>query len=124
MLEGGRVVQPPPATPVPLQPGRESAAGEGGCNEARWLAKHPPVGEVVSFVNDAFAPALNSTVTTTRLNTFLCPSCPAPGYNLNATAPLNQYTAPGNNYFDSFGSCLEFAATSAGGPPSSPAFVS
>ena len=48
-------MQPPPAAPVVLQPGRESAAGEGGCNEARWLAKHPPVGEVISFVNDPFA---------------------------------------------------------------------
>ena len=55
VLEGGRLVQPPPAAPVVLQPGRESTAGEGGCNEARWLAKHPPVGEVVSFVNDPFA---------------------------------------------------------------------
>jgi prepilin-type N-terminal cleavage/methylation domain-containing protein/prepilin-type processing-associated H-X9-DG protein len=71
----------------------------------------------VAFVNDALTVAINSTVTTTRLNTFLCPSCPAPGWKLNATAPLSQYTAPGNNYFDSFGSCLEFAATSAGGPP-------
>jgi prepilin-type N-terminal cleavage/methylation domain-containing protein/prepilin-type processing-associated H-X9-DG protein len=72
---------------------------------------------MVAFVNDALTVAINSTVTTTRLNAFLCPSCPAPGWKLNATAPLSQYTAPGNNYFDSFGSCLEFAATSSGGPP-------
>jgi Protein of unknown function (DUF1559) len=71
----------------------------------------------VAFVYDALTVAINPTATTTRLNTFLCPSCPAPAWKLNATAPLNQYTAPGNNYFDSFGSCLEFAATSAGGPP-------
>jgi prepilin-type N-terminal cleavage/methylation domain-containing protein/prepilin-type processing-associated H-X9-DG protein len=71
----------------------------------------------VAFVNDALSVALNSTVTVTRLNTFLCPSCPPPGYNLNATALLSQFTAPGNNYFCSFGSCLEFAATSVGGPP-------
>ncbi len=55
VLEGGRLVQPPPAAPVVLQPGRELNAGEGGCNELRWLAKHPPVGEVVSFVSDPFA---------------------------------------------------------------------
>ena len=55
VLEGRRIVAPPPAAPVALLAGRETTAGEGGCNEARWLAKHPPVGEMVSFVNDPFA---------------------------------------------------------------------
>jgi len=55
VLQGGRLVQPPPAAPVALVAGRESEAGEGGCNEVRWLAKHPPVGEMVSFVSDPYA---------------------------------------------------------------------
>jgi prepilin-type N-terminal cleavage/methylation domain-containing protein/prepilin-type processing-associated H-X9-DG protein len=71
----------------------------------------------VAFINDTIAVPMNSTVTTARLNTFLCPSCPAPGWKMNATAPLSQYTAPGTNYFCSAGSCLEFLANYVGGPP-------
>ena len=71
----------------------------------------------VAFVNDVVAVPMNSTITTTRLNSFLCPSCPSPGWTLNATAPLSQYTAPGTNYFGSAGSCLELLANYVGGPP-------
>ena len=55
VLEGGKLVKPPPAAPVPLRPGDESGAGQGGCNEARWLDRHAPVGEAFSFVNDPFS---------------------------------------------------------------------
>ena len=54
VLEAGRLVAPPPAKPVPLVPGKETA-GYGGCNQTRWLDEHPPVGEVMSYVNDPFA---------------------------------------------------------------------
>jgi prepilin-type N-terminal cleavage/methylation domain-containing protein/prepilin-type processing-associated H-X9-DG protein len=63
--------------------------------------------------NDAGAgtPA-HATVQKARLNLFLCPSSPAPSY-----IDVNGYPVPGNNYFASFGSSLEFDGTQAGGPP-------
>jgi prepilin-type N-terminal cleavage/methylation domain-containing protein/prepilin-type processing-associated H-X9-DG protein len=59
--------------------------------------------------NENYAVAANSTVTTKRLNVFLCPSCPAPGFNL-IQFPGITATAPGNTYFMSVGSGLEFGA--------------
>jgi prepilin-type N-terminal cleavage/methylation domain-containing protein/prepilin-type processing-associated H-X9-DG protein len=57
----------------------------------------------------------NETVCVTRLNVFLCPSCPAPAWDM----PGLRYTAiaPGTNYFASVGSTFEFDATQTGGPP-------
>jgi prepilin-type N-terminal cleavage/methylation domain-containing protein/prepilin-type processing-associated H-X9-DG protein len=57
----------------------------------------------------------NQTVCSTILSVFLCPSCPPPSW----TMPGLRYTAvaPGNNYFASVGSTLEFDATQTGGPP-------
>jgi prepilin-type N-terminal cleavage/methylation domain-containing protein/prepilin-type processing-associated H-X9-DG protein len=60
----------------------------------------------------------NSTVTTTRLSSFLCPSSTDPSWTMvSASAPLNTIKAPGNNYFGNLGPCLEFAAQQTGGPP-------
>jgi prepilin-type N-terminal cleavage/methylation domain-containing protein/prepilin-type processing-associated H-X9-DG protein len=62
--------------------------------------------------------AANLTVTTTRIATFLCPSAPPPSYVMSGeTAPLGSATAPGNSYFASMGSSLEFAGNQTGGPP-------
>jgi prepilin-type N-terminal cleavage/methylation domain-containing protein/prepilin-type processing-associated H-X9-DG protein len=57
----------------------------------------------------------NQTVCSTRLNMFLCPSCPVPSWDM----PGLRYTAiaPGNNYFASVGSTLEYDSTQTGGPP-------
>jgi prepilin-type N-terminal cleavage/methylation domain-containing protein/prepilin-type processing-associated H-X9-DG protein len=57
----------------------------------------------------------NQTVSVTRLNAFLCPSCAAPAWDM----PGLRYTAiaPGNNYFASVGSTFEFDATQTGGAP-------
>jgi prepilin-type N-terminal cleavage/methylation domain-containing protein/prepilin-type processing-associated H-X9-DG protein len=57
----------------------------------------------------------NQTVCVTRLNAFLCPSCPNPAWDM----PGLRYTAiaPGNNYFASVGSTFEFDATQTGGAP-------
>jgi prepilin-type N-terminal cleavage/methylation domain-containing protein/prepilin-type processing-associated H-X9-DG protein len=65
--------------------------------------------------NDAYGDLANSTVTKTRLNVFLCPSCPPPSWNLFGAG----YTAvaPGNTYFASLGSTLEFAGNQTSGPP-------
>jgi prepilin-type processing-associated H-X9-DG protein len=66
--------------------------------------------------NDAVGGAVNSTVTITRLNVFLCPSCPPPGWNAQKIGSVTA-VAPGNNYYACYGSCLEFDRTQTGGPP-------
>jgi len=61
------------------------------------------------------------TVTLTRISGFLCPSDSPPNWLLSsASAPLPNYTAPGNNYFASVGSSLEFASRQTAGPPNGP----
>jgi prepilin-type N-terminal cleavage/methylation domain-containing protein/prepilin-type processing-associated H-X9-DG protein len=55
---------------------------------------------------------VNLTVLSTRLSVFLCPSDQAPGWLGAGTAPLTTITAPGNNYFASMGSSMEWRATS------------
>jgi prepilin-type N-terminal cleavage/methylation domain-containing protein/prepilin-type processing-associated H-X9-DG protein len=64
--------------------------------------------------------AANSTVTGTRLSVFLCPSNPPPNWSFETSAPLNVFTAPGNCYFASMGSSLEFSGEQTGGPPNGP----
>jgi prepilin-type processing-associated H-X9-DG protein len=65
--------------------------------------------------NDGYGDVANSTVTSKRLNLFLCPSSPPPTWTLLGAG----YTAvaPGNNYFASLGSSLEFAGNQTSGPP-------
>ncbi len=65
------------------------------------------------------------TVLTTKVNTFLCPSSPVPGWTMVLTtalessgqSPQTSVVAPGNNYFASIGSSIEFASQYTGGPP-------
>ena len=75
----------------------------------------------VAVFNDAAGIAMNSTVTTSKVNGFLCPSSVAPSWNFRGGgALLANYQAPGNSYFASVGSSLEFAAQQTGGPPNGP----
>ncbi len=68
-----------------------------------------------------YGPYANSTVSITRIGTFLCPSDSPPNWNLSsASQPLPNYRAPGNNYFASVGSSLEFASRQTSGPPNGP----
>src|SRR5262249_2270975 len=56
----------------------------------------------VAAIDGGYGPYANSTVTITRISTFLCPSDTPPGWNLtSASAPLPNYQATGNNYFAS-----------------------
>ena len=71
----------------------------------------------VACKSDPTGSVMNWTVIFTRVNSFLCPSCPAPSWNSTETAPLNQYRATGNNYFASYGSGIEWQAGQLGGPP-------
>ena len=57
----------------------------------------------------------NSSLSSVQLKVFLCPSSTWPSYNLNVYGYTA--TAPGNSYFASCGSSLEFEATMTGGPP-------
>ena len=80
----------------------------------------------LTVINDVapgngYGPYANSTVTITRISTFLCPSDSPPSWNLtSASAPLPNYRAPGNSYFASVGSSLEFASRQTSGPPNGP----
>ena len=72
----------------------------------------------IACYNDSVGTAMNSTMTTARVASFLCPSSPEPSWNItNAPASISSIRAPGNNYFASMGSSLEFAMTQSGGPP-------
>jgi prepilin-type N-terminal cleavage/methylation domain-containing protein/prepilin-type processing-associated H-X9-DG protein len=61
---------------------------------------------------------LNTTVVVTRLNTMLCPSATPPKGNINGLPA--SFPAPGDSYFGSCGSGLEYSATDTGGPPNGP----
>ena len=75
----------------------------------------------VSIFNDPTTDAINTTVTTAVIEMFLCPSSPPPSWSMHGgDAPFNGLTAPGNNYFASLGSGLEFADQQTGGPPNGP----
>jgi prepilin-type N-terminal cleavage/methylation domain-containing protein/prepilin-type processing-associated H-X9-DG protein len=71
-------------------------------------------------LNDGIGAPANSTIMSSRINTFLCPSSPVPSYTgigLATNNPLINLRVPGNSYFASMGSSLEFNATNTGGPP-------
>jgi prepilin-type N-terminal cleavage/methylation domain-containing protein/prepilin-type processing-associated H-X9-DG protein len=75
----------------------------------------------VGIFNDTIGIAINSTVSITKVNAFLCPSSVAPAWNFQGGGTfLTNYRASGNSYFASVGSSLEFAAQQTGGPPNGP----
>ena len=75
----------------------------------------------VGVFNDPAGDLVNSTVTTTVVDAFLCPSSTPPSWTVQgADGVLNGLKAPGNSYFASLGSTLEFAAQQSGGPPNGP----
>src|SRR5262249_34906157 len=71
----------------------------------------------IACLNDPYPTQANITVTTTRLNLFLCPSNPTPTWIMTGTAPINTYPVQGNNYFASLGACIEFAGNQTNAPP-------
>ena len=74
----------------------------------------------VGVINDTYGEYANSTVALTQLQAFLCPSSPLPNWLMASWGqPLANFVAPGNSYFASVGSSLEFDADPAfaGGPP-------
>jgi prepilin-type processing-associated H-X9-DG protein/prepilin-type N-terminal cleavage/methylation domain-containing protein len=68
--------------------------------------------------NSTVGDLINHTVQATRVSAFLCPSDTAPNWLIQGTnTQLEDIRAPGNNYFGSVGSGLEFDASWTGGPP-------
>jgi prepilin-type processing-associated H-X9-DG protein len=67
---------------------------------------------------DAAGTLIQSTVVKTRLNTMRCPSATPPKGNINGLGIA--LAAPGDSYFGSVGSGLEYSATDTGGPPNGP----
>ncbi|MDR3622162.1 MAG: DUF1559 domain-containing protein [Paludisphaera borealis] len=75
----------------------------------------------VPIFNEPIGDMMNSTVTLTQLQTFLCPSSPAPSWTIQGgDSVFNGLKAVGNSYFASVGSSLEFAAQQSSGPPNGP----
>ncbi len=73
----------------------------------------------ISIKSDATGFAINSTVTRTRINTFLCPSSIPPSWTDTESSKTAPFIAAGNNYFASYGAGIEWVAQPqrAGGPP-------
>jgi prepilin-type N-terminal cleavage/methylation domain-containing protein/prepilin-type processing-associated H-X9-DG protein len=65
---------------------------------------------------DTYGNASNSTAGKTVLQMFLCPSDTPPTWAINRDTGQS-FTSPGNSYFASMGSTLEFSANQTGGPP-------
>jgi len=61
---------------------------------------------------DTYGNASNSTAAATKMTMFLCPSDTQPSWAINRDTGQS-FTSPGNNYYASMGSTLEFAATQA-----------
>jgi prepilin-type processing-associated H-X9-DG protein len=64
---------------------------------------------------DGFASSVNLTVIQTRINSMICPSATLPNGNMNGPSPTA--AAPGDSYFGSVGSGLEYDASQTNGPP-------
>ncbi|MEA2632847.1 MAG: hypothetical protein QOE66_3066 [Chloroflexota bacterium] len=64
----------------------------------------------VSCFNSETGSAINGTVLLTRVSTYLCPSDTRPDWTGSGNTILKNNVAPGNNYFASVGSTLEFDA--------------
>ncbi len=71
-----------------------------------------------AIFNSSVGDVINSTVQANRLTAFLCPSDTPPNWLIQGTtAVIEGIQAPGNNYFASVGSSLEFDSSWTGGPP-------
>jgi prepilin-type N-terminal cleavage/methylation domain-containing protein/prepilin-type processing-associated H-X9-DG protein len=72
---------------------------------------------VATGQGDAACTMIQSTVTKSRLNTMICPSASLPPVGANINGLSIGLQAPGNSYFGSVGSSLEYYATQVNGLP-------
>jgi prepilin-type processing-associated H-X9-DG protein len=70
----------------------------------------------VAVLNSADGVLINQTVLLARINSYLCPSDTAPSWFGSVNPPLTTTRAPGNNYFASVGSSLEYDNSQAVAP--------
>ncbi len=63
---------------------------------------------------DTYGAPANSTASLTRIASFLCPSDTPPSFLGTGSAPLNTSTCPGNTYFASMGSSMEWGGYAGG----------
>src|SRR5262245_3758855 len=68
----------------------------------------------IAGYKDVVGAGINATATAKRLAVFLCPSAVVPSWNISLNA-IN-VPAPGNSYFASVGSSLEFRINQTSGP--------
>jgi prepilin-type N-terminal cleavage/methylation domain-containing protein/prepilin-type processing-associated H-X9-DG protein len=112
-------VVPPAALDTRVAAGTLSSNG-GFSAHARLLPflEQQPLYDAANFSIDVIngAPGVwsNLTVVSSRLSGFLCPSDLPPRWQ---SITVGAYTAPGNSYFASVGSSLEFDSSRVGGPP-------
>ncbi len=122
--ESTNTCYPPGGLPVTLATGGTVAQNASFSAHARLL-QYAEQGAVFNAMNfsygcfnsvDTYGNASNSTAARTVLNMFLCPSDTPPGWAINRDTGQS-FTSPGNSYFASMGSTLEFTAAQTGGPP-------
>jgi prepilin-type processing-associated H-X9-DG protein len=99
----------------------------GGWSAHAFMLSYLEGGTLYNSINFTFGPwaagfgplgsFMSQTINVTRVATFLCPSAPAPTWFIGMGGSLSTSTAPGNNYFASYGSGIEWNGTAAGGPP-------
>jgi prepilin-type N-terminal cleavage/methylation domain-containing protein/prepilin-type processing-associated H-X9-DG protein len=70
----------------------------------------------VAALNSAGGVLINQTTLLTRIDSFLCPSDTPPSWVGSVNPPLTTTRAPGNNYFASVGSTLEYDNSQTTGP--------
>jgi prepilin-type N-terminal cleavage/methylation domain-containing protein/prepilin-type processing-associated H-X9-DG protein len=115
---------PPGGLPVVTATGGSSANNASYSANARLIqfAEQAAVFNAMNFSYgcfnsvDTYGNAANSTAARSVLNMFLCPSDTPPNWPINRTNGQS-YPSPGNNYFASMGSTLEFSAKQTGGLP-------
>src|SRR5262249_13705487 len=66
---------------------------------------------------DAYGSVVQSTVTGAKINALICPSDSTPGSGGVINGITGSIPAPGDSYFGSVGSSLEYSANQTNGPP-------
>src|SRR5262249_59477355 len=96
-----------PPAPLPTSTGSGLVVGNGPFSaHARLLgyleqsAMYTAANFNLCAFNDPYSNVVNSTVTTARISSFVCPSAPPTTWNLNFVSPLTAL-APGCSYFGS-----------------------
>ena len=117
---------PPGGLPVTEATGGKSVANGSFSAQARILqfAEQSVIFNSMNFSYgcfnaDTYGGIANNTASMNKLTMFLCPSDSPPTWNAQKNTGA-AYVAPGNSYFASVGSSLEWAGNETGGPANGP----